>query len=192
MTFGNENFFLSFFSLYLKKSSFKELWLNSKFIPKKSLKIYLEKKMCRRFPTPNTVSWTQSFLPKNRFFQSQNFYKETGCKSSATRKNDFFRKKVRVRLYFAYWFRTRLHTSIFRSRFPNYFLGINFGLSHTSCKRINTVDLSLAHINYGLKIFMRETKFVLIYIFSILRSFNGYSCHHVKIPVKPTNCRHTV
>ena len=132
-------------------------------------------------------------IAKKCVFQSQNFYKKkTGCKSSATRKNDFFRKKVRVRLYFAYWFRTRLHTSIFRSRFPNYFLGINFGLSHTSCKRINTVDLSLAHINYGLKIFMRETKFVLIYIFSILRSFNGYSCHHVKIPVKPTNCRHTV
>ena len=81
--------------------------------------------------------------------------------------------------------RRHLHISIFRSRFPNYFSGINFESSHTSYKRINTVDLSLAHINYGLKIFMRETKFVLIYIFSILRSFNGYWCHCLKIPVKP-------
>jgi len=81
--------------------------------------------------------------------------------------------------------RRHLHISIFRRRFPNYFSGINFESSHTSYKRINTVDLSLARINYDLKIFMRETKFVLIYIFSILRSFNGYWCHRLKIPVKP-------
>ena len=52
------------------------------------------------FPTPNTVSWTQSFLPKNRFFQSQNFYKETGCKSSATRKNVFFSEKSSISTVF--------------------------------------------------------------------------------------------
>ena len=186
-------FLLEFLLIVLEEVFFQRVVAQFKIYSQKKFENLSRKiKLRGFFPTPNTVSWTQSFLPKNRFFQSQNFYKETGCKSSATRKNDFFRKKVRVRLYFAYWFRTRLHTSIFRSRFPNYFLGINFGLSHTSYKRINTVDLSLAHINYGLKIFMRETKFVLIHIFSILRSFNGYSCHHVKIPVKPTNCRHTV
>ena len=112
-------------------------------------------KLCRRFPTPNTV---KVFLPKNRFFRSSIFTKKLVVKVLPREKMFFFRKKVRFRLYFAYWFRTRLHTSIFRSRFPNYFLGINFGLSHTSCKRINTVDLSLAHINYGLKIFMRENQ----------------------------------
>ena len=58
-------------------------------------------------------------------------------------------------------------------------------MSLTSYKRINTVDLSLARINYDLKIFMRETKFVLIYIFLILRSFNGYWSPSLKIPVKP-------
>ena len=85
-----------------------------------------------------------------------------------------------------------LQSSIFRSRFPNYFLIIKFESSHTSYKRINTVDLSLARINYDLKIFMRETKFVLIYIFSILRSFNGYWCYRLKIPVNRKNSRHTV
>ena len=74
------------------------------------------------FPTPNTVSWTQSFLPKNRFFQSQNFYKETGCKSSATRKNVFFFGKKFDFDCILRRLRTRLHTSIFCSRFPNYFL----------------------------------------------------------------------
>ena len=115
--------------------------------------------------------------------------KKLVVKVLAREKNDFFGKKFEFDCILRR-LRTRLHTSIFRSRFQNDFLGINFGLNHTSCKRINTVDLSLAHINYDLKIFMRETKFVLIYIFPILRSFNGYSwisCHHVKIPVKPRN-----
>ena len=130
------------------------------------------------------AAWLKLFAKKCVFFTDRIFI-EKGCENSFCGKNAFFGKTSSPAYCILRRLRKRLHTSIFWGRLPNYFLGISFELSLTSYKRINTVDLSLARINYDLKIFMRETKFVLIYIFLILRSFNGYWSPSLKIPVKP-------